>query len=383
MGLFDLFKRNKELDIMLDLDLIGDRNKKTIMKRISLETCINFLGRTISQSEFRVKRGNGYVTDELYYRLNVRPNKNTTASMFWQTVIYKLIYDNEVLVIQADDGDLLIADNFERKQYAVFEDVFSNIAIEDYEFQRSYRSHEVFYLEYSNKALSPLIDELFTDYGDMFASLVGGQKRKHQIRGTVDMDLSGALTEERKAQLQNFINKLYNAFDTKDIAIAPQQKGLKYEEHSSKTPGSGNSIDEINKLTGGFLDQVAMALGIPIGLLHGEMADVEKQTKNYKVFTVAPIVKKIDDEANAKFLTKNEYMQGNRVSVRQAFYKDIFELANSIDKLRSSGTFNGNEIRDELGYEAVDNPILEDYVITKNYGSLEDQTESSEGGDDE
>lgn len=367
---------------MIDLDLIGDRTKKTIMKRISMEICINFLGRTISQSEFRVKRGKEYVTDELYYRLNVRPNKNMTASMFWQTIIYKLIYDNEVLVIQADDGDLLIADDFHRETYAVFEDVFSNIVIEDYEFKRKYRSNEVFYLEYSNKALSPLIDELFTDYGEMFASLVGGQKRKNQIRGTVDMDFSGALTQERKEQLQIFINKLYSAFDEKDIAIVPQQKGLAYNEHTKQTTGTGQSVDEINKLTGGFLDQVAMALGIPIGLLHGDMADVEKQTKNYKVFTVAPIIKKIKDEANAKFLEKSEYMQGDRVNIRQAFYKDIFELATSVDKLRSSGVMNGNEIRDELGYESVDNPILDEYVITKNYGSLEEQSETSEGGED-
>ena len=41
-----------------------------------------FLGRTISQSEFRVKNGEEFEKDELYYRLNVRPNKNMTASTF-------------------------------------------------------------------------------------------------------------------------------------------------------------------------------------------------------------------------------------------------------------------------------------------------------------
>src|SRR5690606_26857037 len=97
------------------------------MKRLAIETCIAFLARTVSQSEFRIRNGDTYEKGELYYRLNTRPNKNMTASTFWQTFIHKLIYDNEVLVIQADDGDLLIADDFQQKEYAVYEDIFSNV----------------------------------------------------------------------------------------------------------------------------------------------------------------------------------------------------------------------------------------------------------------
>ncbi|MGQ0416690.1 hypothetical protein ACT4UL_16345, partial [Bacillus sp. HC-TM] len=53
------------------------------------------------------------------------------------------------------------------------------------------------------------------------------------------------------------------------------------------------SVEEINKVTNGFLNQVAMAIGIPIALIYGEMADVEKQTKNYMLFTVRPLLKKL------------------------------------------------------------------------------------------
>lgn len=367
---------------MFDLDLIGDQGKKTILKKMAIEICINYLSKTISQSEFKVKRKSEYVIDELYYRLNVRPNKNMTSSMFWQTVIYKLIFDNEVLVIQADDGDLLIADDFHREKYAVYEDVFKNIVIEGFEFKRQYRSNEVFYLQYNNKALQPLINELFTDYGELFGRLVSSQKRKNQIRSTVDMDYSGPATEKKQQELQDFINKIYKAIETKDVAVVPQQKGYTYNEHTKNNTGTGNSVDEINKLTNGFLDQVAMAMGIPVGLLHGDLADVEKQTKNFKIFTVGPLVQKIKDELNAKFLEQEEYFRGDRIDVRQVFYKNIFELATSVDKLRSSGVMNGNEIRDELGLDQVDKDILEEYVITKNYGGLDSETENaSEGGE--
>ena len=134
-----------------------------------------FLGRTISQSEFRVKNGEEFEKDELYYRLNVRPNKNMTASTFWESFIYKLIYDNEALIVQADDGDLLIADDFEHNEYAVFEDTFTNVTVKDYQFKRSFKQSEVIHLRYRNDKLSPLIDGLFTDYGDLFGRILSSQ----------------------------------------------------------------------------------------------------------------------------------------------------------------------------------------------------------------
>ena len=386
LGLFDVFKKNKEMDFLFDLDLFEEKSKKVHLKRLALETCINFLGRTISQSEFRVKDGNKYIKDDLYYRLNVRPNKNMTSSMFWQTAIHKLVHDNHCLIIQADDQDLLIADSFDKVEYAVYEDQFKHVVVKGHEFLRTFSASDVFYLEYNNKALMPLIDELFIDYGDVFGRLISAQLRKSQIRGTVKVDAKMGVTKEKRGQLQEFINKLYKAYNEKDVAVVPEQNGFEYKEHSKETTGTGQSVDEINKLTDGFLDKVAMALGIPIGVLHGNIADVERQTKNYKVFTVGPLVKKIKDEGNAKFLTKKEYLDGKQLDVRQVFYKDIFELATSIDKLRSSGVMNGHEIRDEIGLGQVDNPLLDEYVITKNYGKLDDEKEKSdsgEGGDDE
>ena len=113
MGFLDaVFKRNSEMEFLFDFELFQDQSLRVHMKKLAIEVCITFLGRTISQSEFRVRNGTEFEKNELYYRLNIRPNKNQTASTFWQKVIRKLVYDNECLIIQADDGDLLIADDF-------------------------------------------------------------------------------------------------------------------------------------------------------------------------------------------------------------------------------------------------------------------------------
>jgi len=351
---------------MFDLDMFTDAANRIHMKKLAIDTCVSFLGRTISQSEFRVKHGKEFVKDELYYRLNVRPSKNFTASTFWETFIHKLIYDNEVLVIQADDGDLLIADDFTHNKYAVFEDTFSNVVVRDYEFKRSYKQNEVMHLKYRNEKLAPLIEGLFVDYGDLFGRVLSSQKRKNQIRGAVDIDAQVAKDEKTQKKLQEFINKIYKSFGDKDIAIVPQQPGLKYNEIYNGA-GNGPSVDEINKVTNGFLDQVAMAMGIPLSLIRGDMADVEKNTKNFKLLTVNPLLKKIADEANVKFYEMKEYLSGKKIDIKSVSYQTIFDLATSIDKLIASSAFTGNEIRLEVGYEVSDDPKLNKHYITKNY----------------
>src|SRR5699024_9073103 len=349
------------------------------MKRLAIEICISFLANTVSLTEFRVKKGSKYIENELYYRLNVRPNKNMTANTFWQKFISNLVYDNEVLVIQADDGDLLIADNFDHKEYAVYEDVFSNVSVRGYEFKDTFRQSDVIHLKFGNEKLSNLLDSLFYDYGDLFGHILNGQKRKNQLRATVDMDMVSAKSREMQEELQEFIDNMYESVSKKQFAIIPQQPGFKYEEHSGNGV-AGQSVDEINKVTGGFLDHVAFSLGIPPSLIRGDVADSKDLVKNYMFFSIKPLLEKIQTKANAKFITKKEYQEGKRVIAREAQYLNIFDLAGPADKLRGSGLADGHELRDALGFGPSDDPIHDEFFVTKNYAVSD---EALEGGENE
>lgn len=376
MGFLDaIFKRNSELSFMFDTEFFVSASTRIHMKHLAVETCANFLARTISQSEFRVKTNGAYVKDELYYKMNVRPNKNQSATEFWEQVIINMIYDNEVLIIQSDDEDLLIADDFTHNEYAVYEDTFTDVTIGDYTFKRVFKQSEVLHMRYANKNLQPLIDGLYKDYADLFSNVLGSQKRKNQIRSTVSVDSSVAKDAEKMGKLQAYIDKVYKAIrKNTDVALVPEQPGFTYKEHASGT--SNQSVDEINKVTNGFLDQIAMAIGIPAGLLHGDLAGVKEITKSYTVFTVKPMLKKIRDECNSKFFTMKEYLSGSFLEVKIASYESIFDLAVAIDKLVSSGTFNRREIRGEAGFDTPDSEEFDKFYITKNY--MEEGKEDSE-----
>lgn len=380
MGLFDgVFQRNLEIRDMLDLDIYEDSASRSYLKRIALDTCINFISRTISQTEFWIKDGDKSIKNTLYYKLNVRPNTDSSASDFWQKVIYKLIYDNEVLIIKTDTDDLVVADDFERVELALYDDTFRNVIAKDYKFQRSYKMADVIYLNYNNEKLQKYVEGLFGDYGELFGRMMQQELKNNQIRGILKVSQGGGkLDDKNMSRLQKYADKLYQSFTKSSVAIIPGLPGFDYEELTKGQSSSNSNAENISKVKKAFIDDVAKIIGIPPSLLHGEMADLENAMDAYLDFCIKPLVKKIENELNSKFFTQDEFLKGKRIKLVGLNRLDPVKNATSIDKLISSNFATINEVRDLFGFEQLDG--LDIFLRTKNY---EQDNDSLKGGDNE
>ncbi|PJH58729.1 phage portal protein, partial [Salmonella enterica subsp. enterica serovar Typhimurium] len=250
----------------------------------------------------------------------------------------------------------------------------------NYTFKKSFPMNQVIYLQYNNDKMDRFINGLFSDYGELFGRMVDFSLRNNQIRSTVDIEgVSNATSSETRERLQKFVNKLYKQFSESSVAIVPQTKGLQYNEVAS---GSGSqSYGEISSLKNEFVTDVAKAVGVPPALVHGEMADLEANEKAYIKYCIKPLLKQMEKELNAKLFNQREYLNGDHVDVVGINKPDIFELAESIDKLIGSGTFNRNELRKKLGEEPIDQAELDEFVLTKNYETAGQN--NLEGGDGE
>jgi len=361
-----ILRRNSELESLFDLDLTYDTTHRAYLKKMSLETCINFIGRTISQSDFRFMKNKKREFNDWHYLLNVRPNTDQSAADFWQNFIYKLIYDNEVLVVLTDTNDLLIADSFDRNEYAIYPDVFSDVTVKDYTFKRTFRMDEVIHISYNNEKLTSFMSGTFEDYANLYSRMVEISLRNNQIRGTVSVESTQSLNEENRTKLQKFIDKLFDAFRNNSVAIVPKLKGFEYNE-VAKGESNGSSIDELTKLKRALVDEVAEILGIPKALIHGDLSEYETAIKAYVKFPIGALVKKIEDELNAKLIPKEEFLKGSNIEVKGVTEKDLIDNAEAVDKLVASGAFTRNEVRELFGAERSDNPELDEFVITKNY----------------
>lgn len=379
MGLLnwlDALKRNKEIaDLAYDYDFgeLDTKIQEVYLKRMALDICANFIARSISQSVFKTK------DQQWHYKLNVRPNTDSSATEFWEQMIYKLIVDNKILVVLSDADDLLIADSWTRNEYAVYEDTFEGVTVKGYTFARTFKMSDVLYLEYNNQKLEQFTDGLFHDYGELYGRLIEAAKRNNQIRGTVSIETNAKLDTETQNKLQSYIDKLFQAFQSRSIAIAPLIKGFNYEEYSGKTGASNIVIDEITKISEHLIDIVADAVGIPAALLHGSRAELKDNMIAFNKYCLAPLIKKIEDELNAKIIEQKDYINGARVEISGINRLNLFDLAESIDKLISSSAFNPNEIRKELGYEPREGG--DEYSRTKNLESADSGIQK--GGENE
>ena len=378
MSIFNrIFKENLAYRDLVDLNIPIETVGRSYIKNLALQTVINFIARTFSQSEFRVEGvDDKAVSKEIEYRLNIRPNTDLNATDFWHQVVYKLIYDNEVLIIQNDTEDLLIADDFERTEFAVYPDTFRHVVVKDYEFQRSFQMDEVIYLNYNNDDLSRYVHALFDDYGEIFGQLITNQKRKYQIRGVAKVNKTGAPDSQEIERLNKYIQKIYDSFNNNSIAIVPEVNGIEYEEiNKTGSSAADNGMDNIAKMRKLTLDDVSKLVGIPPALIHGETADIAENMKAYLQFCINPLIKKIETELNNKLFDKSDYHDGARIKTYSLNKPNPLEKSEQADKLISSGAFTRNEIREMFGYETRDG--LDDFLITKNY------EEYLKGGDDD
>ncbi|WP_281673239.1 phage portal protein [Staphylococcus auricularis] len=376
MSIFDkIAGKNEAIDFSYDLEFIKEASDRAYLKRWAIDTCVNHIARTMSQTKFTVEdevNQKDYRTVE--YKLNVRPNTDESAATFWQKLTRKLILDNEVLVIKTDTDDLVIADDWEREEWSLYDDIFKNIVVGDYKLERNYLMKEVIYLVFSNSTLTSYLNGLFRDYGQIFGRMIKMNLMSNQIRATLSMDSNQANNEANKKAMQNFINKTYEAFEKNDIAIAPVQKGFEYKEHSSGASGNkGQSlIEDLGKVPEQLLKFVARTLGIPVGLILGETADVEAMTQNYMKFCVNPLIEKVTDELNAKLLSEKESKSGVYIQASSIDEYNPIEKSEAIDKLVASGAFTRNEVRKMTGYGQVDDPEMDEFILTKNYQTQKD-----------
>ena len=379
MGLLNLFKREVP-EVGFEFEDLERMFENLQLKSLAIDKSAEFIARIFAKSEFKYLEDGKAKFSDWNYLLNVRPNKNESASEFWQKVVYRLITKNEVLIFLTTDDQLLVADSYTRTKYAVYDDVFEYVTCRGFTFEKRFRMNEVIFLQYNNNRLQDYISDLFADYEKLHTRLVEALARNNQIRGTLKTKNNGSFDKQMRDKLQSYADGLFKSFSTKTIAIVPAQDGMEYSEYTNTTGTSNISVDELKKLRRQFDDEVADILGIPTALIHGDMANLENSQKMFNSYCYQSLVKKMSDGLNFALVSRREYEHNNLFAIIGEGQRDKFALAGSIDKLISSGAMTRNEVRSELGLESV--PGGDKFLITKNY-QLGEQLEKGGEKEDE
>lgn len=120
------------------------------IREVAFWSTVNLIANAVSKCEFKTYVKGKETKGAEYYLWNVSPNKNQNSSGFIHKWISTLYRDNECLIIE-QNGQLLVADSFNLTEYALYDNVFSQVTVGDFTFTRTFNQSEVMYFKLSEK----------------------------------------------------------------------------------------------------------------------------------------------------------------------------------------------------------------------------------------
>lgn len=351
-------------------------------KKLAVDSCIDLIANALTRCEFQAFEKGKEKRGENHYLLNVQPNQNQNASEFMHSLVNHLVNRNECLVIM-QNKQLYIADSFNVKKFALKENIYNDITIDDFTFDKSFNESEVFHFKLNDRNIMQVIDGMYSSFGKLLASSIDYYKRKNNKRLLIKGDFLRAQDPETQAAIDEmFEGQLKSWFNADKVGSAFQlQDGYVIEDMSdSKNGVSNNSTSrDVSDLISDIFNYVAIAFHVPIGILKGDVADIEKQMDSFLAFCINPIAELIQDEFNRKMYTKEEYIQRTYLKIDTTKIKvvDITKLATALDKLFAIGGLSINDILIILGREPLEEEWANKRFVTKNY----QEADSLEGGE--
>ena len=362
-----------------------ERLSNLVAEELTIHAAINLIANSISKCEFKtLKNGKEYQGEE-YYVWNYEPNKNQNSSQFLQELTATLLYRNECLVVE-NNGQLIIAESFTKEEYALKETVFSNVYRKGLTFNRDFRMSEVLYFRLNNKNIRQLLTNLCNGYNNLLEEAVDKYEKAGGEKGTLHIDAQAKGMKYGNKSFEevyeDLMNNRFKRFFNSRSAVLPLWNGFTYTKQAAEqSKKSTSEMKDITDVLDEIVVTVARAFNIPVALLKGDVSDVSKVTQNFLTFCVDPLCEMLQTEINRKRYGKNQVQRGCyvRINTTTIMHVDVFEIAEKIDKLISSGMYCIDDLRKKLGETELDTEESKTYWITKNYTSIE----SLKGGDTE
>lgn len=349
------------------------------IREMAFWSTVNIIANAVSKCEFKTYNRGKEIKGEEYYMWNIEPNKNQNSSAFIHRWMAQLYRNNECLIIE-QGGHLLVADSFNKKEYAFYEDEFTDVTVKGFSLNKVFKQSEVLYWQLSEKDMRKVTNALYASYSKLIFYSMKAYQKSRGTKGTFNYEtLPVSGTEERKF-FDELITKKFKTFMDSGDAIIPLGKGQSYTDIGSKTYANESTRD-IRALIDDISDFTAKGFNVPPALTRGDVQGTKDAVENLLTFCIDPLVDMLQEEINRKRIGRVEYLKGTKVQIDTTTIKhiDLFSVTAAIDKLISSGCFCVNDIRKAMGQEPIDEEWADQYFMTKNYTSIEEILKSIEG----
>lgn len=360
-------------------DDLADAFGDLYIREMAFWSAVNLVANAVSKCEFKTFEDKKEVKKREYYLWNVEPNRNQNSSTFLHKLIAQLYRNNECLVIE-QNGQLLVADSFSRKEYALYDDVFTEVMVGDFTFDRAFGQSEVLYFRLNSVDVRRVADGLYASYSKLISYSMTAYQRSRGTKGVFHYETIPVAGTTERAAFDSLINEKIGKWLSGDNAALPLGKGQSWTELQHKTY-SNESTRDIRAQIDDVSDFTAKAFGIPPALLRGDVQGTKDALDNFLTFCLDPLCDMLQEEINRKRsgyvgLTNGTYV---KIDTRAVRHVDLLSVSTAIDKLISSGAFCVNDIRELVGEQPIDEEWAYSHWITRNYMPFEEALQIGEG----
>ncbi len=378
---FKFLTQNKKGELIDYLDYIFEQKEKQLkIKSMAITHAIDLISRTISKCEIKTYKNGKSEKGELYYILNIKPNKNEDATSFFYNVISNLLEKEEGSLIINLGSQLFLASDFDVSNDIINEKIYSNITLSDpddtsYEYSliKSFKSSKVLHLRLGNKKIKQCLDDFYKEYGELLEISNNFYKQKNSIKWRLTIPSNQPALKDPKTgnsiSYEDYKSKITSGLFNDENTIIMLSEFFKLDQLGNQDSTTSNDYRELLKK---WSDEVANAFNIPLDIFYGNKTDKSTSTNDFITFAINPIISILEDGMNSKLIEKDKYLNGTKIVINKLNIKhfDIFDCASGLDKLFSDG-FSHNDLREFLDIPTLLDDWANKHYVTKNYSDVE------------
>lgn len=351
-------------------------------KELALYTVSSLIGNAISRSEFQCFQNNEMTKNEDYYKLNVTPNGNETSSIFWHKVINKVIRNGESLVVETNDGCLYCAENYTTNRRAIIGDYYTGVTLKEFTFKRSFDKNNTYMFRLNNINASVLLSGLHEEWSKLLSAAKNDFIKSHSNRYKIKIDGVRAGDKNFNEEFENIIQEQVKEYFKNDDAVYPEYEG--YELVQDESTKNKYSADDFLKLRKEYFEIAAGTYHIPLSMMTGNITNMKEIVSSFLSFAVDPFADMITEALN-KGVGFDNFAKGIYYKVDTSYnnHTDIFQEAQAISNLISSGYYCIDEVRIKRGDPPLNTWWSRTHFMTKNFASIDSMctTLADEGGE--
>lgn len=378
----NLFSLKSNKSVTVEMNATNDIEKGFQLELFAVFTVVDFIARILSKCEVQTFKNNKTYKSDEWYSLNYQPNINQNANEFFYELYSKLLFDSEVLIFSVGK-ELLIADSFNIKTYAVKGFEFDNVCRDTLTFNKVYQIDDVIYCKYCNTNVKALLNSIIGKYSETMQAANESYVLSSGKKGILNIGAIGQNDKNFEEKFKKLINESFKKFFREKNAVLPLYQGFSYTDIS--TTSEKNTVNKVTDMKTIFeetLTRAAQAYQVPPVIFKGEVANTENAVDLLTATCLNPITDLVSTEFTRKKCTASEIINGEHIKIDTSKIMpiDIFRLAEKIDKLISNGVMCVDEIRDKIGLTPLNTDWSKKHYLTKNY-ELINKIGDSEGGD--